>query len=105
MAQAVLDTPIGPLFVETTARGVSILAFVHDDHHFVDRMSLDSQREDPAAEAVIEQVRTEVDEYFRGERTRFDVSLDVKGTPFQQRVWQSIAAVPFGEIASYSEVA
>ncbi len=43
--------------------------------------------------------------YFRRELTRFDVPLAPAGTPFQQRVWRELQAVPYGETVSYSEIA
>ncbi|MFO7900486.1 MAG: methylated-DNA--[protein]-cysteine S-methyltransferase [Planctomycetota bacterium] len=52
--------------------------------------------------AACEQLR----EYFRGERTRFAVPLDLSdGTPFQRAVWRACARIPFGEVRSYSELA
>jgi O-6-methylguanine DNA methyltransferase len=43
--------------------------------------------------------------YFRGERRSFDLPLSMAGTPFQQRVWQALRDIPFGETVSYGEVA
>lgn len=47
----------------------------------------------------------ELAEYFRGERHRFTVPFDLQGTPFQQAVWQSLCAIPFGQTRSYSDIA
>ena len=44
-------------------------------------------------------------EYFAGRRTGFDLPLDLRGTPFQLAVWQSLAAVPYGRTVSYSQQA
>ena len=49
--------------------------------------------------------RRQLDEYFRGERTSFDLPLALVGTPFQLRVWQALREIPFGETASYGMVA
>ncbi|GAB2880979.1 methylated-DNA--[protein]-cysteine S-methyltransferase [Nocardioides pacificus] len=43
--------------------------------------------------------------YFRGERTTFDLPLRPAGTPFQQRVWEQLLLIGFGETASYGEIA
>lgn len=43
--------------------------------------------------------------YFAGELRVFDLALDVVGTDFQKRVWEALAAIPFGETRSYAEVA
>ncbi len=44
-------------------------------------------------------------EYFRGHRRQFDVPLDLRGTPFQMMVWQELKRIPFGETASYQDIA
>lgn len=47
----------------------------------------------------------QLDEYFRHERTTFDVPLLLAGSEFQQRVWQALMEIPYGETRSYAEVA
>jgi methylated-DNA-[protein]-cysteine S-methyltransferase len=44
-------------------------------------------------------------EYFAGERTRFDLPLAPRGTPFQRAVWAALLAIPYGETTSYGELA
>jgi len=55
---------------------------------------------EPFAEA-----RTQLGQYFAGERTSFDVALALEGQPFQLRVWQALQEIPYGETASYGEIA
>ncbi|HUK17801.1 MAG TPA: methylated-DNA--[protein]-cysteine S-methyltransferase [Bryobacteraceae bacterium] len=43
--------------------------------------------------------------YFAGDLRHFDLTLDLAGTPFQQRVWQELLKIPYGETRSYSEIA
>lgn len=43
--------------------------------------------------------------YAKGERTQFDVPLDVEGTNLQQQVWQELMRIPFGELRTYSQIA
>lgn len=47
----------------------------------------------------------QLDEYFEGRRRRFDLMLDLAGTPFQQRVWSALQSIPYGTTRSYTEVA
>jgi O-6-methylguanine DNA methyltransferase len=47
----------------------------------------------------------QLDQYFAGARRRFDLPLDLPGTPFQQRVWQALSEIPFGETLSYGQLA
>lgn len=51
--------------------------------------------------SVVEQLRA----YFAGELTDFDVPLAMSGTPFQLRVWAQLCEIPYGETASYGEIA
>lgn len=43
--------------------------------------------------------------YFAGELTDFDIELDMRGTEFQQRVWKALLTIPYGETRSYGEIA
>ncbi|WP_341910756.1 methylated-DNA--[protein]-cysteine S-methyltransferase [Polaromonas sp. YR568] len=54
---------------------------------------------------VLKEVMQQLTAYFAGQRSRFDVPLDLAhGTAFQQSVWQALLAIPQGDTASYSEV-
>ena len=44
-------------------------------------------------------------EYFTGERTEFELSLDLVGTAFQRSVWSALREIPYGETCSYGEIA
>lgn len=43
--------------------------------------------------------------YFAGERTEFDLELDMVGTQFQRRVWDALRTIPYGETCTYGEIA
>ena len=47
----------------------------------------------------------QLDEFFGGRRTSFDLDLDLRGTPFQLGVWEALRRIPYGEVATYGEVA
>ena len=47
----------------------------------------------------------QLEEYLAGERTEFDVPLCPRGTPFQQKVWQTLQTIPYGQTRSYGEIA
>jgi methylated-DNA-[protein]-cysteine S-methyltransferase len=57
----------------------------------------------PSAAADV--VREQLNEYLRGERKQFDLSLKPRGTDFQQKVWRALRAIPFGQTRSYADVA
>ncbi|MFN3337999.1 MAG: methylated-DNA--[protein]-cysteine S-methyltransferase, partial [Thermomicrobium sp.] len=56
-------------------------------------------------DALLTQAVQELVEYFAGTRERFDVLLDLLGTPFQSRVWELVQAIPYGQTRSYAELA
>jgi methylated-DNA-[protein]-cysteine S-methyltransferase len=56
-------------------------------------------------ERAIADVRRQVEEYCAGRRKTFDVERAAHGTPFEHRVWEALLDVPFGETASYGEIA
>ena len=58
-----------------------------------------------AAPRVLEAARAQLEEYFTGARTAFDLPLRPDGSSFQQRVWSRLREIPFGETISYTELA
>lgn len=50
-------------------------------------------------------VKKQLKEYFKGKRQHFDVPISVHGTPFQERVWEQLQQIPFGETRSYQQIA
>jgi len=47
----------------------------------------------------------QLQEYFTGDRTEFDLPLDLRGTEFQQSAWRALATIPYGQTATYGEQA
>lgn len=50
---------------------------------------------------LLREAFSQLSEYFEGKRREFDLPLNLKGTPFQQRVWQAVREIPYGQTASY----
>jgi AraC family transcriptional regulator of adaptative response/methylated-DNA-[protein]-cysteine methyltransferase len=59
----------------------------------------------PGSSEHVDRLRGELARYFAGTLARFDVPLDLGGTAFQRRVWTRLLEIPFGETASYAQVA
>ena len=55
--------------------------------------------------AILKETNKQLQEYFQGKRKVFDLPLAPKGTEFQQKVWQALKEIPFGETRSYGEIA
>lgn len=55
--------------------------------------------------ALLRAAAQQLDEYFAGTRTAFDLPLRAAGTTFQRQAWQALCAIPFGETRSYAQQA
>jgi methylated-DNA-[protein]-cysteine S-methyltransferase len=94
MRYAVIQSPLGPLTLASTDKGLATV-------HFGVEMPLNGTLDEAANREVIEQLQ----EYFEGRRTRFDLPLDVQGTPFQMAVWKELLKIPYGSTSSYGDIA
>lgn len=54
---------------------------------------------------ILLETQKQLTEYFAGKRQQFDLPLDFEGTEFQQKVWQALLTIPFGETRSYRDIA
>lgn len=54
---------------------------------------------------LLKEAKNQLDAYFDGKRTKFKLPLKPSGTPFQQRVWQHLLTIPYGETETYGEIA
>lgn len=93
MAQKTFQTPLGKIVVSADALGICTLDF--------DENALECTE----SNVHIEQLTSELEAYFRGERKEFSVALNPKGTPFQRGVWEVLQGIPYGKTISYSEEA
>jgi methylated-DNA-[protein]-cysteine S-methyltransferase len=107
VAYAPVDSPVGELVAAVTARGLVRLAY--EDGRGDAVLSELATRVSPRvieAPARLDDVRRQLDEYFEGRRQTFDLGIDwTLARGFTRRVLQSTAKVPFGELATYREVA
>lgn len=93
MSYLAYNSPVGPLTL-----------FEEDGRIIAVEWGWPPETDEPPA-PVLEQARDQLDAYFEGKRTQFDLPLDPMGTPFQKKVWQALAAIPFGATRSYGELA
>ena len=96
-----MNSPVGPLLLGMSGRGLAVLSFGHDLPAKLAGMPIE-WLESPAATA---QARRELEEYFAGQRHQFSVSLDLRGTEFQRQCWDELLRIPYGETCSYGDIA
>lgn len=94
------DSPVGPLRIAASDAGVHAIEF-HAQRHPVPRDARWQAGEHPLLDAVA----TQLDEYFAGARTAFDLPLAPEGTDFQRSVWLELAQIPYGHTVSYAQMA
>ncbi len=59
----------------------------------------------PRDDAGFEEVARQLGEYLAGERTAFELPLQLRGSEFDRRVWDLVAGIPYGETSTYGEIA
>lgn len=103
-----LESPIGTL--RLLSNGSQLLRIEFEKHYGGDTVDVTGdntrdktcvERSDPALAACARQLG----EYFTRRRRQFDLPLAAAGTAFQQSVWQALAAIPYGELRSYRDIA
>jgi methylated-DNA-[protein]-cysteine S-methyltransferase len=107
VALATMDSPVGELLVAVTPRGLARVAFEGEDRDRVlARLARELSPRILEATAPTDQARRELDEYFRQERTRFDLRVDRRLIgPFAWDVLSATRRVAFGRTATYGEIA
>jgi methylated-DNA-[protein]-cysteine S-methyltransferase len=95
-----IDSPLGPLLLTADDEGLSGVYMTPHAHG----------PDGPSAAWVEDRIRfhdaeLQLDEYFAGKRTQFDLPLHPSGTPFQIEVWEALKAIPYGEVRSYGDIA
>jgi len=94
MSEAFLKTPLGVLRIEADSAGLAAVEFIDEEL--------------PQSEKILDELSDSVNqlqEYFDGKRTTFELKLNPQGTDFQKRVWLQLAKIPFGKTTSYLQMA
>ncbi|MCE4225605.1 methylated-DNA--[protein]-cysteine S-methyltransferase [Methylobacterium sp. C25] len=99
--RCVVPSPVGALTLVASQTGLAAVLWENDDPL---RVRLGAQSESPEHPVLAETGR-QLTEYFVGHRRAFSLGLDFRGTPFQQRVWQALLTIPYGETRSYGQIA
>ena len=94
------DSPLGPMIVAATERGLAGLWF-EGQRHLPDSGGWPHVPGHP----VLREAVAQLSDYFAGRRSQFDLPLDLQGgTAFQQSVWQALLAIPSGRTTSYGDL-
>jgi methylated-DNA-[protein]-cysteine S-methyltransferase len=102
----VIDSELGPLLAAVTERGLARISFDPEPEHELEALARLAGPRVLRAPRALDETRRELDDYFAGRRTAFDLALDLRGlTGFTLRVLDELAKVPYGQTATYGELA
>jgi len=96
-----MPSPVGQLTLIASEKGLAAVLWENDDPQ---RVRL-GPRQEKSDHPVLLETERQLHDYFAGKLTRFSLPLDFSGTPFQEKVWEALTAIPFGQTRSYSEIA
>ncbi|MCS7179519.1 MAG: methylated-DNA--[protein]-cysteine S-methyltransferase [Anaerolineae bacterium] len=101
------DSPFGPLTLWATPAGLCRVGLPGESRVSLEAWIARWVGPEPPEEnpAVLAEVIAQLREYFSRLRREFDLSLDLRGTPFQRRVWEELGRIPYGQTVSYGELA
>ncbi len=99
VSYCVIPSPVGRLLLAGTARALTHLSF-QDGRHPIEPDPRWTYDEKPFQRPI-----RQLNEYFSGKRKTFAINLAPQGTPFQQRVWQALRTIPYGQTLSYGHIA
>lgn len=92
-----METPIGRLIIKENGTAVTTIQVAWEK----EEVSETQGKETP----LLRETKKQLQEYFDGQRKSFDLPLQPDGTVFQQKVWQALRQIPYGETRSYKELA
>ena len=88
------DSPIGVIEVTSSNDKILSLDFVEN-----------KKDTDKSIPDILKEAYNQLDEYFKGIRKNFDLELFINGTEFQNKVWNELCNIPYGQIATYKDMA
>lgn len=107
VAYTTVDSPFGPLLLAATPRGLVRLNLpAYDPEETLEELAARVSPRVLEAPARLDEARRELDLYFEGKLTEFDLPVDWQLTDgFRKKVQRAIARIPYGQTRSYTEVA
>ena len=95
-----LDTIIGNIFIVKSEKGLRSIEIIEEKWKDFSNKHKLIENKDKCINEIIQ-----LEEYFAGNRKEFDLTFDIKGTDFRNKVWMELLKIPYGEVKSYSDIA
>lgn len=84
---------------------IGVIEVVSSEDAIVSLDFVDKEGEATEFIPILRKAYAQLDEYFKGKRKSFDLKLHIEGTEFQKKVWHELTKIPYGEIATYKDIA
>ena len=94
----VMSSPVGKLRLVASSKGLVAIDVRNNAKQVV-------TAKDASAQAILLKTKKQLEQYFAGKRTSFDVALDLVGTEFQVKAWRALCRIPFGKTITYGQQA
>ncbi|MCL8008046.1 methylated-DNA--[protein]-cysteine S-methyltransferase [Gelidibacter japonicus] len=94
METCIIKSPLGFTKISGDEDGISAISILNSEEKVTDIIPIE-----------LEDCVHQLNEYFEGKRTQFDLALNPEGTDFQKRVWDALQTIPYGKTCSYLELA
>jgi len=101
----IVSSPLGRMIVAATERGVCFVGFGDDDQFLQGELSKDYPSAEIRRDKNFGQWVDAILNNLSGKQPHLDLPLDVRGTGFQQQVWNALKRIPYGQTKSYGEIA
>ena len=102
----VIESELGPLLAAVTDRGLARISFDPDPEHELETLARMAGPRVLRVPRALDETRRELDDYFAGKRTAFDLQVDLRGVSgFTLSVLNELAKVPYGQTATYGQLA
>ncbi len=100
-----IETPMGEVWSATSAKGLLRLKLPCKEATFLEELGRHIDVEPEYRPGKLDELSLWLDDYFEGEKATYNEPFDVRGTPFQHRVWDEISKIPYGRLTSYGLIA
>ncbi|ECC1497789.1 methylated-DNA--[protein]-cysteine S-methyltransferase [Listeria monocytogenes] len=92
------SSPVGDLFITIDEKWIRNISYDEPKNwELLDGTIIEKE--------LFQALTTQLDDYFEGKREHFDLPVLLKGTDFQQKVWQALSEIPYGVVVSYKDIA
>ncbi|HQL63387.1 MAG TPA: methylated-DNA--[protein]-cysteine S-methyltransferase [bacterium] len=99
------SSPIGRIYLAEADGRLVAVGIRQSESEFRDCLVRCGFRISKKPTSLLDAAQKQIEEYLAGSRMKFDIPIEVLGTPFQKRVWESLLEIPYGEKLTYGQLA